>query len=621
MKNSRKLFPRNLTAYAETEVKGNPVSSRLESGVDNCYPGLEFDQRNLDQSFFPGLKFEFHKGNGAKLVDIVYDSLPYQLGLSKEDIENNEIYLWAVIGKYGSSQTIGEDLLTCTGLNGLEVWRRIHDLNHSRVGIILGVGDGFSNLINGEQQTILTLSFNQDDHTIKRNEEGKFIFAAISGMREHFLNEFGVIDPNIFQPGELTKSLCSPWQYDFRDCGCFYWASNKPDIVTSSDKKEKYLNYIRKDRNSNPPTNPMEQWDREKELDYDDFVNGKWEDLPVVINDRETDSFKPNRPIVDDLMTRDEVISELQYLATVEHALCVEYLYAHYSIDAPMQLQQNESEPTKKKFAAAKQVLDIGIDEMRHFRWVNEALSILGESPIVDRATEIHRQLKNPFKLLPLTKDQLQWFIDVEKPSQDIGQSIDGMYVKLLTSVEQQPDLFPEAESLVHLFKLIIDEGEDHYQRFLSIQNYLSGMNENDYLRSFTSLSNNSHLKRLQEIADSTYQVMIGTLYECFLLGDLGGGLLLEQARRAMYNLHEQAHYLAKNRVDIRFEIISPEFLKTLKSDPLHGIKSLETTFNESVNKNLSFLNETEKEMVLRHKGIHEKIFVEFNKIISQIKE
>src|SRR4029079_10863956 len=35
----------------------------------------------------------------------------------------------------------------------------------------------------------------------------------------------------MFQPGEMTQSLCSPWQHDFRDCACFYWASNHPDIV------------------------------------------------------------------------------------------------------------------------------------------------------------------------------------------------------------------------------------------------------------------------------------------------------------------------------------------------------------------------------------------------------
>src|ERR1700680_2531668 len=78
---SSKIFPRNLTARAAVEIAGNPVTTRLESGVGNCYPGLEFDHRNLDRRFFPGLVFEFVSVNsrvpdevarsqGARLVQV-----------------------------------------------------------------------------------------------------------------------------------------------------------------------------------------------------------------------------------------------------------------------------------------------------------------------------------------------------------------------------------------------------------------------------------------------------------------------------------------------------------------------------------------------------------------------
>jgi hypothetical protein len=32
-------------------------------------------------------------------------------------------------------------------------------------------------------------------------------------------------------PGELTQSLCSPWQNDYRECACYYWAASRPDYV------------------------------------------------------------------------------------------------------------------------------------------------------------------------------------------------------------------------------------------------------------------------------------------------------------------------------------------------------------------------------------------------------
>lgn len=56
-----KLIPRNAPALRKFREKnpmphlvaGNPVSTRLESGIGNCFPGLECDLRNLERRFFP----------------------------------------------------------------------------------------------------------------------------------------------------------------------------------------------------------------------------------------------------------------------------------------------------------------------------------------------------------------------------------------------------------------------------------------------------------------------------------------------------------------------------------------------------------------------------------------
>ena len=66
--NEIKIFPRNLTARAEQIVRGNPASSRPESGVQNCFPGLELDLRNIEQVFLSGMFFEFHLNDGAILI-------------------------------------------------------------------------------------------------------------------------------------------------------------------------------------------------------------------------------------------------------------------------------------------------------------------------------------------------------------------------------------------------------------------------------------------------------------------------------------------------------------------------------------------------------------------------
>lgn len=64
---ANKIFPRNLTAQAAYLVPGNPVITRPEDAVANCFPGLEIDIRNLDRRFFPGLVFDFIE-EGARLA-------------------------------------------------------------------------------------------------------------------------------------------------------------------------------------------------------------------------------------------------------------------------------------------------------------------------------------------------------------------------------------------------------------------------------------------------------------------------------------------------------------------------------------------------------------------------
>jgi hypothetical protein len=50
-------------------------------------------------------------------------------------------------------------------------------------------------------------------------------------VRPFFEGDTAVISNELAVPGELTQGLCSPWQNDFRECSCYYWASARPDYV------------------------------------------------------------------------------------------------------------------------------------------------------------------------------------------------------------------------------------------------------------------------------------------------------------------------------------------------------------------------------------------------------
>jgi hypothetical protein len=50
-------------------------------------------------------------------------------------------------------------------------------------------------------------------------------------VRPFFEDGTAMISRVLAKPGELTQGLCSPWQNDYRECSCYYWASARPDFV------------------------------------------------------------------------------------------------------------------------------------------------------------------------------------------------------------------------------------------------------------------------------------------------------------------------------------------------------------------------------------------------------
>lgn len=613
-----KIFPRNLTARADYQVRGNPSNTRLESGVDNCYPGLEFDQRNLDKAFFSGLIFEFHRSDGAILNQILPN---VAVGLTDAD-NNPPLYIWALVGRSSTSQSEADPpVFFFNGLDGLEIWRRIHDLIPGRIAIAIGPSPGSILTPSLGLSRQLDQIYDSGQSLLQRDDNGRLQIAVLVGQRAQYVDENGVIDANVYQPGDLTRSLCSPWQYDFRDCGCFYWAASKPDLVTSADGQQPYLNFQRRDRNLTPePSEVSAQWDREQELDYAELIEGAWNQLPVVLNDRESEQFvPPSAPPVIQLMTRSEVIDELRYLATVEHALCIEYLYAHYSVNAPMRLPEiGVNEEARRIFAAANEVFMIAIDEMRHLRWVNEALDLMQQAPALGRARSIGRTFNRPFKLERLTPEQLQWFIDVEKPSQVSGQGLDGMYVRLLVSIDQQPEQFPERERLLPLIKLIIDEGENHYQRFLSIQQHLAELSADNYLRPLENPQSGTQLASLQKLSDQNYSVLLGALQVSFVLGDRAGGMVLEQSRRAMFNLHETNHYMASKGVKAKFTL--PPTITTImtRANASDRINTLSTETEAVISEVMDAGDLTERDLADRQQRVNEELFQRIHQLIEE---
>lgn len=583
--NGRKIFPRNLTANAAFAVRGNPANARPESGVDNTHPGLEFDQRNLDQTFFPGLVFEFQFLLGAKLVGVDPALLPAGMDLLPSDVDEGA-YLWYLYGAFGAAPT-ERRLVDVFGLDGYEVLRTVHDLESGPLVLVVGQppdpadhgqltawlenGLDFAAVINGwtehKQDAVANRTL--------READGKFLAAILVGERAQCLDADGVIRRSAAPPGGLTRSLCAPWQWDFADCGCHYWAANKPDIVIGPEGGEQWLNFQR-DRlpNEAPAAKPSRDhkiWTA-GQMTQQQMVM-RWEELPFVIGEQEVKGIAQlPPPDAGEIWTRQQIIGELTYLAGVEHALCVEYLYAHYSLDAPMKIEDIGKSQNPKVFQAAHEVFKIAVDEMRHFRLVNEALLLLGAPVSLGRATKVGQranQVIGSFDLLPLTPERLDFFISVEQPSQhlDHPDNLDGLYTRILASLharkcdyEDKPSLW---QQLVEVIKLIIEEGVNHFERFKLVKALLADCP--DYLRlsGGPKKARKGDVLALQKLGDSYYHTMLNGLHLAFAMGESNRDGLLKQARRSMHSLHDAGHLLAKRHSGLLF---TP--LRTLAAEP-----------------------------------------------------
>jgi hypothetical protein len=98
-------------------------------------------------------------------------------------------------------------------------------------------------------------------------------------------------------PGELTHGLCAPWQNDYRECACYYWAASRPDYVNvepGENGLSKGDMWLSKRRTGNyVPDNRVDS----RLVSYDDLFRN-WEgELNFIINGRDALASPPVPPV------------------------------------------------------------------------------------------------------------------------------------------------------------------------------------------------------------------------------------------------------------------------------------------------------------------------------------
>jgi len=218
--------PVNRTAHLEYAAAGNPISSRPITSVANCCPGLEVDFRAVWRRMFEGvvlreydnMVMEVERGAPAECADLAGHRL-LRIVLPN----GHAIPTMTTIYGAASSDVGGKIVLTTNqnpyGLAQLE-WSNL----------LAPVLAGYQ----GEKvQCDFTIEAAEDQQPIV--EDGKDTqknYVRIEMRVRHFFEEgTAVIAEALAKAGELTQGLCSPWQNDYRECSCYYWASARPDFI------------------------------------------------------------------------------------------------------------------------------------------------------------------------------------------------------------------------------------------------------------------------------------------------------------------------------------------------------------------------------------------------------
>lgn len=274
---TRRIEARNLSAQLRYRGDGNPPGTHPGSAISNCFPGLETDFRNVWKRIFVGI--ELHES--SNLVVRVDPDAPDPLPLLASGYRLISVNRLPVVGDVTGPQFVGgpEDV-------------PLPDTTFRDVKMPLEWSNALAEVLNQSRGREVQCVF----QALKKDAPEITAFLKMRSFFEEQIIEGEpvqqpVINRELAPPGALGQSLCSPWQNDYRECACFYWASSRPDFVNLEATAEGTTTgniWVQKDRTPETPRVYIADDRRDERLvSYNDLFQAWESELKFIIGGKD----------------------------------------------------------------------------------------------------------------------------------------------------------------------------------------------------------------------------------------------------------------------------------------------------------------------------------------------
>jgi hypothetical protein len=228
------------------------------------------------------------------------------------------------------------------------------------------------------------------------------------------------------------------------------------------------------------------------------------------------------------VLTREQVLDELGDLATVAHALCVEYLFMECALGHGV--DSAAGSPPAQVTDAAGAAHSLAVGQMRRLRAINHLLVIAGRDADLGRATELRQPAPTAaIAFAPLTAAQLDGLLDREYA---MATAVDARYAALAEGVEQA--VVDELEGLAFIL-----QATDLAEAFGRLRDGLAGLAPGAYLRAVRDVPADDRERGLRDLSDRYYAFVLTALGAGFAHPEIESQMIDNVAVGAMFSWDE----------------------------------------------------------------------------------